>query len=309
MTRAVSDAQLRSAVEAHWDLGPVVAQVLPGGMNSATWTVTAAEHPGRRWVAKLVRTDQRDGFVLGLEAAARVQRGGIPTGVAEPTRAGTRSVDVPGGVLALLRFVDGRPLERAGEHEQALVGTTLGRAHLALRESEDDVADGRFPAWVDVEAPHLDVEAWVRPAVRAALERWADLLDTSSTPGPGLTWGVLHGDPALDAFLTSPARQGCGLIDWSSALRGPLLYDLASAGLYVGAPTGSAAMVRAYARTGALSADEIACGLDVLLRVRWAVQADYFARRLATDDRTGLRDRSENLTGLHHARDCFRDHP
>jgi len=42
--------------------------------------------------------------------------------------------------------------------------------------------------------------------------------------------------------------------------------------------------------------------------VRWAVQADYFARRLAADDCTGINDPGENLTGLHHARDYFGTH-
>ncbi|WP_432564467.1 hypothetical protein [Kineococcus sp. SYSU DK003] len=50
---------------------------------------------------------------------------------------------------------------------------------------------------------------------------------------------------------------------------------------------------------------EIATGVDVLLRVRWAVQADYFARRLVNDDRTGINDPAENFTGLHDARDFF----
>jgi hypothetical protein len=46
--------------------------------------------------------------------------------------------------------------------------------------------------------------------------------------------------------------------------------------------------------------------LPVLLRFRWAVQADYFARRVATDDRTGISDAAENEKGLVDARDGLR---
>nr|WP_276610904.1 phosphotransferase [Kineococcus siccus] len=291
-------------------MGPVAVSSLSGGMNSATWAVAGEEDPRRRWVAKLVRADQRPEFLRGLDAARRVQAVGIPTGVPEPTRGGAWSQDVAGGVLALLRWVDGEPLDGPGTHEQTLMGTTLGRAHHALRDTTAVTAGTSdparsFPAWVDVDADHLAVEEWVRPAVRAALARYAGLVEGAGT---GLTCGVLHGDPAQDAFLWSPVLRRCGLIDWSSALRGPLLYDLASATMYVGAPDAGDALVQAYARTGPLSAAEITLGLDVLLRVRWAVQADYFARRLATDDRTGISDPADNLKGLRDARDSLGRH-
>ena len=39
-----------------------------------------------------------------------------------------------------------------------------------------------------------------------------------------------------------------------------------------------------------------------MLRLRWAVQADYFARRIAADDLTGIASRAENEKGLEDAR-------
>ena len=291
--------EVRAAVEAHWGLGPVALEPLPGGMNSATWTVTTrGGDPERRWVAKLVGRDQADGFARGLTAAIRVESVGIPAGAPEPRRDGRLTAEAADGVLALLRWVDGRPLSGAGVHDQALVGTVLGRVHRALRGA--GAGTGAFPGWVDVDAGHLDVEGWIRPAVRGALERYADLAGTS------LSEGLLHADPAPEAFVWSPAQRRCGLIDWSSAVHGPLLYDLASAVMYSGGTPRAGTLVRAYARTGAVPTAEITRGVEVMLRVRWAVQADYFARRLAADDRTGITDPSQNLAGLHDARDFFR---
>ena len=41
-----------------------------------------------------------------------------------------------------------------------------------------------------------DVEPWVRPTVHRVLDEYRDL--------PELTWGLLHADPAPDAFLRQP---------------------------------------------------------------------------------------------------------
>jgi hypothetical protein len=47
-----------------------------------------------------------------------------------------------------------------------------------------------------------------------------------------------------------------------------------------------------------VSADEVERGLAVMVRFRWAVQADYFARRIATGDLTGIDSAAENENGL-----------
>lgn len=280
---------VRGLVARHWAVGPVEVAPLPGGMNSTTWTVTG---PGRRWVAKVVDAAGEAGFVRGLSAAQTVEAAGIAAGAPEPTRDGGLRV----GTLALLRWVDGSPLT-GEDHHQAVMGATLGQAHRAL--VLPGPADG-FPEWVDPGAAHLDVEPWVRPAVSAARARYADLVAT----GEPLTCGVLHGDPEPGAFLVR--GDDCGLIDWSSAEPGPLLYDLASAAFYLGGPARASSLVDAYLATGALPRAEVERGLDVLHELRWAVQADYFARRVVTDDRTGIDDPRENVKGLHDAREFFR---
>jgi hypothetical protein len=61
-------------------------------------------------------------------------------------------------------------------------------------------------------------------------------------------------------------------------------------------------MTDAYHAAGPLSQQEITDGLPVMLRFRWAVQADYFARRVTSNDLTGITGPQENEKGLEDAR-------
>jgi homoserine kinase type II len=140
------------------------------------------------------------------------------------------------------------------------------------------------------------VEPWIRPAVIDALAAW------EAIPPASLSWAPLHTDPAPEAFRLDRRSGTCGLIDWDFGVVGPLLYDLASAEMYVGGPTRSEPLISAYLATGVLGRDEVVRGLPALARLRWAVQADYFAMRIATDDLTGIDDRAENQGGLADAR-------
>ena len=99
-----------------------------------------------------------------------------------------------------------------------------------------------------------------------------------------------------------PATGRCGVIDWSYALHGPLLYDLASAVMYVGGPDYAKALMRAYLDVEVLGADQAMHGLAPMLRFRWAVQADYFARRVTGNDLTGITGPEDNEKGLEDAR-------
>lgn len=92
------------------------------------------------------------------------------------------------------------------------------------------------------------------------------------------------------------------MIDWSTALDGPLLYDLASAAMFLGGLDSSAEMTEAYLAAGFLSRAETEEGLALMLRFRWAVQADYFARRIAGHDLTGIAGPQDNEKGLEDAR-------
>jgi len=287
LTLAVIETSLvRALLEREWDLSDASVTVHDGGMNSATWWV---DRGGLRWVAKSVPAAAVDDFRGGLGVAAELQRSGIRTGAPVPTRDGLTITTIAGRPIALLHYVAGEAL---GDTDQAAIGRTLARVHLALIEPS---ADAQHFHWVDPTAAHLSVREWVRPAVN-------DALIALDALGPAtLTWGMLHTDPAPEAFLRD-ADGVVGLIDWSVAMYGPLLYDLASAVLYVGGIERGRELVDAYLDAGALTRDEVGRGLATLLRFRWAVQADYFARRITSNDLTGIADGDGNEKGLADAR-------
>jgi Ser/Thr protein kinase RdoA (MazF antagonist) len=291
----LSDETIRELLRRAWGLadGTRVARH-DGGMGSQTWIVERGE---RRWVAKSVAPHLAGPFAHGLQVARLLSEAGIAAGAPVPAVSGSMTVDVVSGDrVALLTWVPGRPLTGAGESEQRLIGDTLARVHRVLR---DQVVPGaqRFH-WVDPAASHLGLRPWVRPAVSAA----AGALAALQRSEPAWPQGLLHADPAPEAFRHDAATGHCGIIDWSSAHHGPLLYDLASAVMYLGGPGHAAAMTDAYLSAGILTAQEVAGGLPVMLRFRWAVQADYFAWRITANDLTGITGPEENEKGLEDAR-------
>ena len=282
---------MRSCLARAWGLPQARVVVHDGGMNSATWFVDDGD---RRWVAKAVVPGSRDSFVAGLTVAERLQRAGIPAGAPVPTVDAQYVATVDGYPLALLSWVAGDGLTGNDERQQRLIGATLARVHRALAAESVEGAE-RFH-WVDLAAPHLAVRGWVRPAVTAAVEAVEALgLET-------LSWGLLHTDPAPEAFRLDRATGVCGVIDWSTALAGPLLYDLASAVMYVGGAGRAGELVEAYLGEAVLARSEVERGLSSMARFRWAVQADYFARRIVADDLTGIGGPHENEQGLDDAR-------
>ncbi|KAB1110177.1 phosphotransferase enzyme family protein [Micromonospora aurantiaca] len=286
----IDNGKLRACLAAHWGLADAAVQVHNGGMNSATWFVSEV---GERWVAKAVAPGSRRSFISGLEAAAHVEAAGVPAGTPVVTRHGSLVADVDGVPLGLLNWVAGSGLLGRSPDEQRLIGATLARVHAALRSVTIKDAD-RFH-WVDARAPHLAVRPWVRPSVTAALAGY-EALDVGS-----LSWGLLHTDPAPEAFRLDRKTGECGLIDWSIAMSGPLLYDLASAVMYVGGIDNADYLVEAYLESKTMTRAEVEHGLTAMLRFRWAVQADYFARRLVTDDLTGITSAADNEVGLENA--------
>ncbi|GIF72571.1 phosphotransferase enzyme family protein [Asanoa siamensis] len=281
----IDEVDLRARLARSWGLAAPHVEVHDGGMNSATWFV---DQGGERWVAKAVVPGARRAFAAGLAVATAVERAGIPAGAPVPAREGGVVVDVGGVPLALLTFVPGEELSGAGD--QRLLGATLARTHRALLDVSVPGME-RFH-WVDPRGAHLGIRPWVRPAVAAAVEAY-DRLDPRT-----LTWGLLHTDPAPEAFRLDRVRGACGLIDWSTAMSGPLLYDLASAVMYVGGPDRAGDLVDAYLAEGVLPPAEALRALGVLLRFRHAVQADYFARRIVTGDLTGIAAAADNERGL-----------
>jgi homoserine kinase type II len=287
----IDQATLLACLADRWGLTGVRVASHPGGMNSATWLVTRG---GERWIAKAVDPSMRRSFAGGLAVAARVEAAGIPAGAPVPTRDGQVVADAGRVPLALLSWVDGHGLSGSTPTEQRLIGSTLARVHATLRAAPI-TPTSRFH-WVDVDAEHLGIRRWVRGAVACAVA------DLERYGLPRLSQGTLHTDPAPEAFRWAPSRDTCGLIDWSAAMTGPLLYDVASAVMFCGGPLTARRLVDAYLEHGTLSRAEVDDGLAVMLRFRWAVQADYFARRIAAGDLTGIAEASQNEVGLHDAR-------
>ncbi|MFI6833953.1 phosphotransferase enzyme family protein [Kribbella sp. NPDC050241] len=269
-----------------WDLKPTHVEELTGGMNSAVWLAAA---DGWRVVVKSV--DAGDGaFVPGLELAARLGDAGVVTGRPVVSQAGRVAERVGDRLVGVLEFVDGEPLAGTVEDQRA-VGESLGRVHGVSATPPGELVD-----WLHLVTQfdeYLDLEAWIRPAVEGAVEG-VQALD-------GLSWAGLHGDPAAEAFLRQPDGE-VALIDWGGAMHGPVLYDVASAVMYAGTPDD---VVPAYLEQRPESAHEVETGLTAFLRLRWAVQAGYFAWRCSTDVRTGIADPAENRKGLADARRAF----
>jgi Ser/Thr protein kinase RdoA (MazF antagonist) len=293
LTRSVIDSgRLRDVLIDRWGLADVRVDVHNGGMNSMTWWV---EHDGRRDVAKHTPGWNRDQFVGGITVASHVERAGVAAGAPIPTSSGQLVVETADGPVALLRYVPG---DEPPDDETGLrvIGETLGRVHLAILDVQVEGAEEFH--WVDPGAPHLErAPHWVKPGIAQALALYGALDPTS------LTQGMLHTDPAPEAFRVDRATGSVGLIDWAVAMHGPLLYDLASAVMYAGGKVEAQPLIAAYAQTGALGEDEIRRGLDVFYQFRWAVQADYFAGRIAAADMTGIEDAGENEEGMLAARE------
>ena len=287
----ITDPVLVSCLRRYWGLEGVRVTVHNGGMASQTWFVDLG---GRRWVAKAVAPDGGDQFAGGMAIAQRLGQAGIPAGAPVPATGGQLVVRVGGDWLALLTWVPGHPLTGQDSAEQDLIGTTLAVVHRALAGWQVERAS-RFH-WVDPAAEHLSLRPWLRPAITAALH---ELDDTRPDSTP---WGLLHADPAPEAFRFDPSTGRCGVIDWSYALLGPLLYDLASAVMYVGGSDHARELIRAYLDKGTISPDDVARGLAPMLRFRGAVQANYFAWRIAENDLTGISGPEENEKGLEDAR-------
>ncbi len=265
-----------------WGLVDTVLEPHEGptaGMDSRTWWVTTDVGPStRRYVAKWVADDAVGSLAAGVAAAALAETSGVATGAPLEMVGGDRVLLVEGGSMVLLHRVEGEPLDGSGPDDAAVVGATLARVHAATA-GQDLVLGLRWP-WVEPDGPHLadrPDQADLRAAVVGALAAVEAL-------GPLVT-GVAHGDPAPEAFLRC-ADGSTALIDWASALAGPLLYDVVSAVMYLGGLDAAEPLVASYAGAGGAAAPDLP-HLATMLRFRWAVQADYFARRVATGDVTG----------------------
>ena len=262
---------------------------LSGGMLSRAWEVSAGED---RYVARLVDAAGRQPLEAGLAAAEQLRGSGVEAGRPLRTLRGGLTAETSGGALAVLRRVPGRPLVGGDPVDQQFWGDRLGAVHRVLQSFHHP---GLRP-WnlLDLDAAHLDAEPWLRPAVAEAVTATIRLMVTDR-----LTYGVLHGDPAPEDFVVDPATGRAGLLDYGASGSGPLVYDVAAAVVYAGGVGHAAELLDGYLAASPVDQDEMDAALPVLLRFRWAVQADWSARHLAGEagDRAaeGLRRAREAL--------------
>ncbi len=194
--------------------------------------------------------------------------------------------------LALLERVPGRELEGDTDEEQHWIASTLAGVHAAGSPASGP-SNATFAAeWVSPHVAGVDAHPWLAPAIEAV---------RAETDALNLTWSVLHTDPSPEAFIHDDVSGVTGLIDWAGAKRGPVLYDVASAVMYLGGSDHAAAFLATYSAHDPLDADEMHL-LAVFRRFRWIVQAAYFAWRLEARDMTGVADQADNGKGLNDAR-------
>ena len=270
-----------------WALEGAVVKPLDGGMNSQTWSV---EHNGSTFVAKRVDAGQVEELAAGCEIARELAELGIVTGRPLPTTDGRLVVSEHG--LALLEHVPGRELEGETDEEQRWIAETLAWVHVAGRPARGPGAATFMTEWLSPQLPEVERHPWLRRAVEAV---------RAETDPLAVTWSVVHSDPAPEAFVHNESTGVTGLIDWAGAKRGPVLYDVASAVMYLGGPDEASEFLGTYQSQGSLQPEEWQW-LDAFRRFRFAVQGAYFAWRLATDNLTGIEEDGENEKGLSDAR-------
>jgi homoserine kinase type II len=188
--------------------------------------------------------------------------------------------------------VPGRELDGETGDEQRWIARTLASVHVA-GEPDAGPSPATFMAeWLTRDLPGVRDHQWLPPAIAAV---------RGETDPLAVTWSVVHTDPAPEAFVHDDDTGVTGLIDWSGARRGPTLYDVASAVMYLGGTERAEPFLDIYRECGPLGHAELDL-LDSFRRLRWALQAAYFAWRSASGDLTGIADAAENQRGLDRAR-------
>jgi len=263
------DDLLRSSLRDHWHLTSCDVAALDSGLMSRTWEVRCA---AERYVVRLVDDPARQPVEAGLVAAEHLRGQGVEVGVPVRTLGGGLTAGTPDGALAVTRRVPGRSLVGADPVDQQWWGDRLGAVHRALQDFHHP---GLRPwSLLDADAAHLDAEPWLRPAITEAVTATTRLMVTDR-----LTYGVLHGDPAPAGFVVDPDTGRTGLHHCGASGTGPLLYDVAAAVVYAGGADAAAEFLDGYLAAAPMHPDELEAALPVMIRFRWAVQADWSARR------------------------------
>ena len=280
---------LRPTVDREWGLILENAEILDGGMNSVT---AAFDTPSGRFVAKWVHSRAAADLTQGAEVARAMSDAGIRAGRPLLTCRGKLTASLLDGYVVLLEEVLGAPLTRS-DSDLWDWGATLARVHSVCTWTKK----GEFFPWLSENGRDSAREDWVRQAVDDVLDEYEAL--------PALTWAQLHTDPEPEAFRRD-VHGDIGVIDWTGSIAGPVLYDLASAVMYAGNDQAAERLIAGYQSAGVLTESELRDHLMVFRRLRGAVQAVYFSKRLDEADTTGARGQDDNAQGLKDAHTILR---
>jgi len=272
---------------------------LPAGFTSEVWLVEAG---GAHFVAKYADQSQ-EALEAGLFAAELAERHGITSGAPLRTKEGALSLLVtePSGQrhpLALLRFVEGSPLNDAEPGAASLYGQVLGRTHTLLQGLIQQVT-------LDVYDFLLQEEDYVvsQPGL-AQLIRRACTAARAFEARRAVTSGVIWADRVEIVLEKETGRVG--VIDWGAIERGPLLFDVALTLLWL-FPKGNQAseeFLHAYLAAAPITSDELE-GLPYYTALLWARQAKFFAYRVAGNVTLGDPHPRRNVQRLVEARQAL----
>jgi Ser/Thr protein kinase RdoA (MazF antagonist) len=267
-----SDDAVRAALRAGWQRVP--ERIRPVAAPPArTWSAQAwtVDFDGEHHLVTRVPAQRRPQADAAAAAILHLTDAGLDAATPMRTLGGALTAVIGGDAYAVVRALPGRGFDGADPLDQQWWGDLLGRVHRAL--------DGFTHAglvrwhWVRPDAPHLDAEPWVRPAVAGAVAALTRLSVTDR-----LTYGVLHGDPMPGAFRLDPLTGRTGLVSWGYPAAGPLVFDVAAAVAHAGGPAAAGELLDGYAAAGPVPREELDAALPVLLRFHWAARVDWHAR-------------------------------
>ncbi|MBU2670963.1 phosphotransferase [Actinoplanes bogorensis] len=259
---------LTSTLRDEWHLVPAGITPLDDVLFSRAWEVKAGSDP---YVVRLCDPEARPAVEAGLVAAEHLRGRGVAAGEPVRTLSGGLTAQTDAGAFAVLRRAPGRRLDGRDPIDQQFWGERLGAVHRALHGFHHPGLRPWQP--FDPEAAHRGGEPWLRDVVADA-----SAAATRLTVTDRLTYGVLHGDPAPGVFVVDPGTGRAGLLDCGAIEVGPLVYDVAAAVVYAGGVDRAGELIDGYLAAGTVEAGELEAALPVLLRLRWAVQADRAAR-------------------------------
>jgi Ser/Thr protein kinase RdoA (MazF antagonist) len=266
---------------------------LPGGWNSTTWRVRTA---AGQYVAKLVDDLDAPGLISSLRVAEHLAAQGLACGAPVRTRDGELAVQLPQGALALLRYEPGAPPDLSVRSQVRRAGRVLARAHTVLRDFPASTDQPyRWPwEWVTDCLDTVEMPARVRAAARRA---WSGVVRTVTDHQ--LSISLIHADPGPEGLLLSGDGIGDALIDWTTTLYGPVLYDLACFAVMTSsvAPQAGRWFTEGYVAAAPEIGQELA-HLDCLMTARWLANAIYFSSRIERGIERGSGSPTANQDGL-----------